>query len=138
MKKIRLVLFLALNVVLFYPSLVRAQDIVQQEETKVYNVNVEQFSKLVDANKGVVLDVRTPGEWEEGTIGDAIKINYYDSDFETQLEKLNKEEPVLVYCKKGGRSAGAAEILKNKGFKKVFNLEGGISAWKDAGKELNK
>ncbi len=76
MKKIRLVLFLALNVVLFYPSLVRAQDIVQQEETKVYNVNVEQFSKLVDANKGVVLDVRTPGEWEEGTIGDAIKINY--------------------------------------------------------------
>lgn len=110
----------------------------QQEDAKVYNVNVEQFSKLVHANKGVVLDVRTPGEWEEGTIGNATKMNYYDSDFEAQVEKLDKDEPVLVYCKKGGRSAGAAEILKNKGFKKVFNLEGGISAWKDAGKELNK
>lgn len=109
-----------------------------QEEAKIYNVNVDQFAKLVKANKGIVLDVRTPGEWEEGTIADATKINYYDSDFAQQIEKLNKDEPVLVYCKKGGRSAGAAEILKEKGFTKVFNLEGGITAWKEAGKEVNK
>lgn len=128
---------------LFFVSMVSANTVstsheIQQEETKIYDVNVDQFAKMVDGNKGIVLDVRTPEEWAEGTISDATKINYYDNDFADQVDKLNKEEPVLVYCKKGGRSSSAAEILKQKGFKKVFNLEGGITAWKDAGKKISK
>ena len=110
----------------------------QQEDGKVYNVNVEQFAKLVNAKKGLVLDVRTPGEWKEGVIGDATKIDYWSNDFAEKIEKLDKNETILIYCKKGGRSSSAAEVLIEKGFKKVFNLDGGITAWKDAGKTVNK
>ncbi len=109
-----------------------------QQQKVIINVNVEQFKKLVTSEKGTVLDVRTPGEWAEGTIANAEKIDYYNDNFATEIEKLDKTKPVFVYCKKGGRSSSAAEILKEKGFTKVFNLDGGISAWLDAGQEIVK
>lgn len=77
---------------------------------KIYKTNVPQFKKLVDSGNGTILDVRTPKEWTEGTIGDAVKINYYADDFAKKVDQLDKSKPVFVYCKKGGRSAGAAEI----------------------------
>ena len=65
-------------------------------------------------------------------------MNYNDDDFASQVEKLDKTKPVFVYCKRGGRSASAAEILKEKGFTKVYNLDGGITAWIDEGQEVVK
>jgi rhodanese-related sulfurtransferase len=108
------------------------------QEGKVFHVDVEQFNKLVTSDKGTVLDVRTPGEWAEGTIAGAVKIDYYGDDFAKQIQKLDKSKPVFVYCKAGGRSSSAADILKENGFSKVFNLTGGITAWKKAGKKISK
>jgi rhodanese-related sulfurtransferase len=65
-------------------------------------------------------------------------MNYNSDDFASQIEKLDKTKPVFVYCKRGGRSAGAAEILKEKGFTKVYNLDGGITAWTEEGQEVVK
>lgn len=110
------------------------QEVMQQEEV-IVDVTVQQFKELAE-KEGTVLDVRTPEEWAEGTIKNAEKINYQDDDFATQIERLDKSQPVLVYCKRGGRSASAAEILKEKGFTKVYNLDGGISAWTDQGEEV--
>src|SRR5210317_1561126 len=98
------------------------QEVVQQEEV-IVDVTVSQFKELAAA-EGTVLDVRTPEEWSEGTIANAKKMNYHDEDFANQIESLDKTKPVLVYCKRGGRSASAAEILKEKGFTKVYNLDG--------------
>tara|TARA_R110001592_G_scaffold99005_5_gene282230 strand:- start:5109 stop:5534 length:426 start_codon:yes stop_codon:yes gene_type:complete len=112
------------------------EQVVQQEEI-IVDVTVSQFKDLI-ATEGTVLDVRTPEEWVEGTIPDAEKMNYNDDDFASQVEKLDKTKPVFVYCKRGGRSAGAAEILKEKGFTKVYNLDGGITAWIDEGQEVVK
>lgn len=112
------------------------QEVVQQEEV-IVDVTVNQFKDLI-ATEGTILDVRTPEEWAEGTIAKAEKIDYYSDDFATQVEKLDKSKPVFVYCKKGGRSAGAAETLKEKGFTKVYNLDGGITAWIESGQELVK
>jgi rhodanese-related sulfurtransferase len=126
------------GIIILLSILVSSTIYAQQEEGKIYNINVEQFAKLVEANKGLVLDVRTPDEWEEGVIGEATKIDYWGSDFAEKADKLDKNETILVYCKAGGRSSSAAEVLIEKGFKKVFNLDGGITAWIDAGKELNK
>lgn len=96
------------------------------------NVNVEEFSKhLADAQ---ILDVRTPEEWNEGIIEGAIMANFYDDDFEAQLEKLDKEKPVAVYCKSGGRSGQTMEQMNSLGFKEVYNLKGGIGAWNSAKK----
>ncbi|MCB0409014.1 MAG: hypothetical protein KDD29_02275, partial [Flavobacteriales bacterium] len=65
MKKIGYIVSIIISAFLLPSNPVIAQNSIQQEEAKVYNVNVEQFAKLVEANKGIVLDVRTPEEWEE-------------------------------------------------------------------------
>lgn len=96
------------------------------------NVNVEEFSKHLDGAQ--ILDVRTPGEWNEGIIEGATMANIYEEDFEQQLEKLDKDKPVAVYCKVGGRSGQAMAKMKELGFKEVYNLNGGMDAWKGAKK----
>ena len=96
------------------------------------NVKVEQFAKHLDGAQ--ILDVRTPGEWNEGIIEGAVMNNIYEDDFEQKLEKLDKEKPVAVYCKVGGRSGQAMSKMKELGFKEVYNLDGGMDAWKGAGK----
>lgn len=96
------------------------------------NVNVEAFETHIASAQ--VVDVRTPQEWNEGIIEGAMKANFYDADFKTQLEKLDKEKPVAVYCKVGGRSGQAMSMLQEMGFKEVYNLKGGMDAWKSASK----
>lgn len=113
------------------------EQITEQQEV-IVDVTVEQFKTLLLEQGGTILDVRTPEEWAEGTISKAEKINFYDDNFATDIEQINKEEPVFVYCKSGGRSASASETLKEKGFSKVYNLDGGITAWIDAGNETVK
>ncbi len=76
-----------------------------------------------------ILDVRTPEEVADGTIENAIAINYHDSDFATQVLKLDKDKPVMVYCAGGVRSAKAAKILKKQGFKEIYDLKTGYSGW---------
>jgi len=102
------------------------------------NVDVSKFLKLVNSKDGQILDVRTPEEWAKGTIMGAIKMNIFDSDFNTQLNQLDKSQPVYVYCKSGGRSGKAAKIMKELGFTTVYNLNGGIGAWNSAGHETVK
>lgn len=101
----------------------------------IVTVDAKSFKDLMVSEPGTLLDVRTPEEWAEGTLKDAVKINYHDDNFEQQVEKLDKETPVYVYCKSGGRSSSAADVLKEKGFKKVYNLEGGITSWQENGFE---
>lgn len=104
----------------------------------IVTVDAKTFSELTKSQSGTILDVRTPEEWTEGTLKDAVKMNYHDDNFAEQVEKLDKNAPVFVYCKKGGRSSSAADILKEKGFTKVYNLDGGITSWQENGFEVVK
>ena len=112
------------------------QEVVQQEEV-IVDVTVSQFKDLI-ATEGTILDVRTPEEWAEGVIANSEKMNYNGDDFANEVEKLDKTKPVFIYCRSGGRSASAAGILKEKGFTKVYNLDGGITAWTEEGQEVVK
>ena len=85
-----------------------------------------------------LIDVRTPEEYRSGYIAGARNLNIYDAGFAQSLAALDKSKPVLVYCAKGGRSASAAGELQKAGFSQVYDLEGGISAWKAAGKQTEK
>jgi len=76
-----------------------------------------------------LVDVRTPNEYKSGHITNAININYYDQDFSAQISKLNKSKPIYVYCRSGVRSKYSSQILKKLGFKKIYNLKGGILNW---------
>ena len=91
----------------------------------------EEFKTQIKGKEVQLIDVRTPDEYKSGHIDHAVNINYFDSDFKKQVEKLDKNKPVYVYCQAGGRSAKAAKILVDLGFKKVFDLSGGYGNWKD-------
>lgn len=111
---------------------------IQQEKSgENKNINVSEFTELLNKGEGQILDVRTPEEWKEGIIKGAQKMNFFDKDFHLQIDHLEKSQPVFVYCKSGGRSSKAAKQLEKKGFT-VYNLTGGITAWKAAGKTISK
>lgn len=93
-------------------------------------------AKLNNGGSIQLLDVRTPEEFRDGHLKGAININFYDDDFASRVAKLDKSKPVLVYCAKGGRSASAAEQMSKSGFEQLIELEGGIIAWKEAGKPV--
>jgi len=93
------------------------------------DVSVKEFSKLVASGKGTILDVRTPGEIAKGSIKGSVNLDFFDDNFATKLDQLDKTKPVYVYCAAGGRSSDAMDMMKKKGFVEVYNLEGGYNAW---------
>lgn len=93
-------------------------------------------SKIESTPDGVVLDVRTPEEVAQGVISGAKVIDFREADFEQQIESLDKSKPYFVYCASGGRSGKTATVMKEKGFTKVYSLEGGLTAWREQGLEV--
>jgi rhodanese-related sulfurtransferase len=107
-----------------------AQSEVQQPGPVTKRVTLATFKeKLASATDAQVIDVRTPREVAGGTIENAQNINFYDDDFSAQVAGLDREKPVFLYCKKGGRSSQALKIFQGLGFKEVYELEGGYTAW---------
>jgi rhodanese-related sulfurtransferase len=87
-------------------------------------------SKIESTTDLIVVDVRTPAEYNDGHIEGAQLINWNDSQFENQINQLDKSKPIVVYCAVGGRSGKAYARLKTLGFKEVFDMKGGFDAWR--------
>ncbi|MEY2963209.1 MAG: hypothetical protein RL754_470 [Bacteroidota bacterium] len=100
------------------------------------NVNADEFAQLVVEGKGLVLDVRTPGEYAQGHLKNSTLLNIYDENFAAEISKLDKDTPVYVYCRSGNRSGQAMRAMQQQGFKEVYNLQGGIGAWMGKGFEV--
>lgn len=81
----------------------------------------------------VVLDVRTPEEFAEGHLDDALLVDFYDEDFADQLAELDRDVPYLLYCRSGNRSGQARALMADLGFTDVADVDGGIVAWEQAG-----
>lgn len=97
-------------------------------------LNATEFSEKIKATpNAVVLDVRTPSEYNGGHLQNAINIDWNDSDAEMELKKLDPEKTYFIYCLAGGRSADAAEYLRKNGMQNVIELNGGIMKWRAAG-----
>lgn len=77
-----------------------------------------------------VLDVRTPEEYNEGHIENALLLNVKSKDFENELDNLNKDKNYFVYCKSGRRSGKALNLMEKHGFKNINNIVGGFDKWK--------
>jgi len=101
-------------------------------------IALTDFKSKIEQETVQLIDVRTPGEYIEGRISYAKNINFYDSDFLNQLEKLDKNKPVYLYCKSGGRSGKASKRLLDAGFNLVYDLKGGFSGWERAGLPIKK
>ncbi|MCC5923320.1 MAG: rhodanese-like domain-containing protein [Crocinitomicaceae bacterium] len=83
-----------------------------------------------DEENAVILDVRTPGEWAEGIIAGAQKLNIMDTqNFVAEIEQMDKSKSYFIYCRSGNRSGQACQIMEQFGFEKTYNLVGGVMEW---------
>jgi rhodanese-related sulfurtransferase len=149
MKLLKLsLLFLALGILQI--SCKEATDKPKKEiqKTQVTNAKADVFAKDVDANNfknlldskaGLLIDVRTPKEFEGGHIPGAINIDWRNQDeFAAKIAEISKDKTVLIYCHSGHRSGNAKKYLQEHGYQKIYNLETGIMGWKEAELPIEK
>lgn len=92
-------------------------------------LNEQQTARRLRQSKYALLDVRTRQEYDSAHIPNAILIDYKADSFVTSLSQLDKSKKWIVYCRSGKRSDGAASKMKAAGFKRVFQLRGGMYEW---------
>ncbi|WP_418263762.1 rhodanese-like domain-containing protein [Flavobacterium faecale] len=112
----------------------------QKQHSQSQNiVNASTFQQKIETTENPqILDVRTPEEFNQEHIPNALNINWNGDNFEVEAEKLDKSKPVFVYCKSGGRSKKASAKLTELGFENVCELEGGFMQWSSEGLKSNK
>lgn len=98
-------------------------------------VSPAEVAQVIDDDPAglVVLDIRTPEEFNEVRLADAVNVDFYDADFADQLDGLDKNDPYVMYCRSGNRSSDAVKTMKDLGFVEVYEIDGGIVNWYDSG-----
>lgn len=98
------------------------------------NLNQQDWISQLEADSNaVILDVRTEDEWNDGYIPNAINIDIYKGQgFIYEIDQLDKSRNYYVYCKAGGRSEQACNIMNQLGFENTYNLLGGMMQWRGA------
>lgn len=105
---------------------------VEQTSEGKTDLSAQEFSDKIKQNPdAIILDVRTPQEFERGHIANAMNVNSAEN-FEGGISQLDKSKSVFVYCLSGARSSYTIDVLKNAGFKNVYHLHGGLMDWRSA------
>ncbi len=103
----------------------------------IEEISAAEAYAMVQSNVGkadfVILDVRTPSEFAAGHLAGAIMIDFNAGNFRAEVDKLDKDKRYLVYCRTSNRSGQAVAVMKDLGFKEVYDMDGGIVAWEAAG-----
>ena len=99
------------------------------------NLDAPKFAEKIAELDVVVLDVRTPEEFNSGHIPNAINIDIYSDYFRADISALDKSKSYAVYCRSGKRSVDASSEMDLIGFNATYNLTGGIIEWVDSGRE---
>ena len=103
----------------------------------IYTVDVITLNSWLESTEAIILDVREPYEYKEGHITGAINIPLSAILVEIDQIKDIQGKKIVLQCKVGGRSMRACQLLQAEGFAHdVWNLEGGINAWKEAGYDI--
>ena len=92
-------------------------------------VSPKEMKELKAMDEVQFIDVRTVKEFREEHIKGAQNL-VYDADFKDKIQKLDKSQPVAVYCRTGRRSHKCSKMLHEAGFTKIYELKGGITKWK--------
>ena len=111
-----------------------------QQDQHITAVSPSEAAELIAKHQGdtnfVILDIRTPGEYQSGHLERAVMIDYYSKSFVNEIDRLDKEKSYLVYCRSGNRSGRSMDLLKKLEFKKIYHLATGINGWISAGLPL--
>jgi rhodanese-related sulfurtransferase len=99
-------------------------------------------SELIEKHRGdssfVILDIRTPGEYQSGHIENSIMIDFYSKTFAEEVNRLDKEKIYIVHCRSGNRSTRSMALFKELKFQKIYHLSTGINGWNSEGLPLVK
>jgi phage shock protein E len=99
-------------------------------DNALIDLDSAEFSqKLKEDSNGVLLDIRTPQEYEQGHMPNSTLLNIYHPSFLNEIQKLDKNKNYYLYCRSGNRSYNAGELMIELGFKNVYNLRSGILGW---------
>ena len=112
----------------------------QGKETIAVSLNNSDWIAKMEQSPGVILDVRTEDEFNQGYIEGGQLIDVTTSDFIAKLEglSLDKNQAIYLYCRSGNRSKKAMTILKDQGFVEIYELDRGVLGWEREGKKLVK
>ena len=97
---------------------------------EVQLVSAQEMQDILEQEDVQLVDVRTPEEYQQEHIANSQNIDFRSPTFDEDVKELDKTKPVILYCKSGKRSAECAKKLKEAGFEKIYELEGGISKWR--------
>ena len=113
-----------------------------QSDQQFTVVSPKEASALIEKNEGnsdfVILDIRTPGEYQSGHIENSIMIDFYSKTFAEEVNRLDKGKTYLIHCRSGNRSTRSMELFKKLQFQKIFHLSSGINGWNSEGLPLVK
>jgi rhodanese-related sulfurtransferase len=113
-----------------------------QSDQQFTAVSPREASALIEKNEGnsdfVILDIRTPGEYQSGHIENSIMIDFYSKTFAEEVNRLDKGKTYLIHCRSGNRSTRSMELFKKLQFQKIFHLSSGINGWNSKGLPLVK
>ena len=113
-----------------------------QQEQNITALSPKEASNLIEKHKGdsdfVILDIRTPGEYQSGHLQNAVRVDFYSKSFADEIGRLDKEKSYLVYCRSGNRSARSMDLFKKLQFQKIYHLSSGINSWMSEGLPLVK
>ena len=104
--------------------------------TKIENIKAIEAAKMLEKNPDMmVLDIRTPEEFNSGHIPTSINIDYKAENFELEIKKLDRSKPYLMHCRSGRRSTAALDTFRKHRFDHIIHIDDGILGWN---KELTK
>ncbi len=107
-----------------------------QAQKVVHITSTEASNLLAKDKKWIVLDVRTPDEFKDGHIKNAINIDINADDAHQKIDKLNKNAKYIVHCRTNHRSGMAVEYMKTHGFKNIYQMMDGYSGWSSGNKPV--
>ena len=133
----------AAGLLLFIPmawlAAVETSDTLVAKATKeITSISAAEAKKMIDGKGAFILDVREADEYLAGIIPGAVNIPRGLLEFSIAAKVKNQNQPIIVYCRKGGRGALACQTLQIMGYTKVYNLTGGFTAWQAAAYPMEK
>ena len=113
-----------------------------ESDQQFTTVSPKEASALIEKHKGdsdfVILDIRTPGEYQSGHIENSIMIDFHSRTFALDVGRLDKGKTYLVHCRSGNRSTRSMKLFKKLEFQKIYHLSSVINGWNSAGLPLVK
>ncbi|AZQ44935.1 rhodanese-like domain-containing protein [Nonlabens ponticola] len=107
-----------------------------KDAATVTQISVEEAETLIELDDVQLIDVRSAVQYDKKRLDGAINIDVEDERFNRLLENMDKDEPVLLYCNQGNKSARCSQILEDRGFTKIYDIDGGLAKWEASGRKV--